>query len=59
MGVDPGGDIMIHGQKNGYGWLGPVSRFVNWTDGCVAVSDAAMDEIWSAVDPGTPIEIRP
>ena len=59
MGVDPGGDIMIHGQKNGYGWLGQVSRFVNWTDGCIAVSDADMDEIWAAVDPGTPIEIRP
>ena len=30
---------MIHGQKNGYGWLGFVSRFFNWTDGCIAVRD--------------------
>jgi murein L,D-transpeptidase YafK len=57
--VDPGGSIMIHGQKNGYGWLWFVTQFFNWTDGCIAVSNKAMDEIWRAVDVGTPIEIKP
>lgn len=58
-GVDPGGAIMIHGQKNGWGWLGFVSRFFNWTDGCIAVTDEEMEEIWNLVETGTPIEIRP
>ncbi len=58
-GVHPGGWIMIHGQKNGYGHLAPVTQRYNWTDGCIAVTDAEMEEIWQAVDVGTPIEIRP
>lgn len=58
-GVDPGGQIMIHGQKNGLGWLSFISQHFNWTDGCIAVSNQTMDEIWEAVDAGTPIEIRP
>ncbi len=58
-GQKPGGQIMIHGQKNGRGWLAPFSRFFNWTDGCIAVTDAEIEEIWSAVDVGTPIEIHP
>ena len=58
-GVDPGGAIMIHGQKNGCGWLSRIFQKFNWTDGCIAVSNAAMDEIWEAVRVGTPIEIRP
>ena len=58
LGVDPGGDIMIHGIQNGLGWLGPLHRAVDWTDGCIAVTDAEMDEIYSAVPDGTPVEIR-
>jgi murein L,D-transpeptidase YafK len=58
-GVDPGGQIMIHGQKNGYGWMAPVLQNINWTDGCIAVSNHDMDEIWKAVDVGTPIVIKP
>lgn len=58
-GQKPGGQIMIHGQKNGRGWLAPFSRFFNWTDGCIAVTDAEIEEIWAAVDVGTPIEILP
>jgi murein L,D-transpeptidase YafK len=58
-GMDPGGDIMIHGQPNGYGWAAPVLQLFSWTDGCVALSDSNMDVIWESVDPGTPIEIRP
>jgi murein L,D-transpeptidase YafK len=58
-GVNPGGLIMIHGQKNGLGWLSWITQYFNWTDGCIAVSDAAMNEIWEAVKEGTPIEIKP
>lgn len=58
-GVDPGGDIMIHGIRNGLGWLGPTHRLIDWTKGCIAVTDPEMDQIWAAVPNGTPIEIRP
>jgi murein L,D-transpeptidase YafK len=58
-GVDPGGAIMIHGQKNGLSFLAPLAQWFNWTDGCVAVSNNDMDKIFSAVDVGTPIEIYP
>jgi len=58
-GVSPGGDIMIHGMRNGYGWIGPLHRLVDWTNGCIAVTDTEMDEIWRAVANGTEIEIRP
>lgn len=57
--VNPGGMIMIHGQKNGFGWLSWITQHFNWTDGCIAVSNSEMDEIWEAVSAGTPIEIRP
>ncbi|HEX8244520.1 MAG TPA: L,D-transpeptidase family protein [Longimicrobium sp.] len=58
-GVAPGGSIMVHGITNGLGWVGRLHRLVDWTDGCVAVTNAEMDEIWRAVPAGTPIEIRP
>ena len=58
-GVDPGGDIMIHGQKNGYGRLSILVQRFNWTNGCIALSDRDMEKVWNAVKPGTPIEIRP
>jgi murein L,D-transpeptidase YafK len=58
-GVSAGGDIMIHGLPNGFGWLGATHRAQDWTDGCVAVTNAEMDEIWQLVPDGTPIEIRP
>lgn len=58
-GVSPGGDIMIHGLPDGYGWLGASHRAHDWTDGCVAVTNAEIEEIWSLVEIGTPIEITP
>lgn len=58
-GVSPGGDVFVHGLPNGYKWLGAVHRAKDWTDGCIAVTDQEMDEIWLAVSDGTPIEIRP
>lgn len=58
-GVDPGGDIMIHGLPNGLGWMGSTHRLRDWTDGCIAITDEEMDEIWRAVPDGTVIEINP
>ena len=58
-GADPGGDIMIHGLPNGFGWLGAAHRKMDWTDGCIAVTDSEMDEIWEMVPDGTVIEIQP
>jgi len=59
LGVSPGGDIMIHGLPNGRGWIGSAHRAVDWTLGCIAVTDHEIDEIWDLVPVGTPVEIRP
>lgn len=58
-GVDPGGEIMIHGLPPGRGWLGAAHRRADWTEGCIAVTNDEMDEIWALVGDGTVIEIRP
>jgi murein L,D-transpeptidase YafK len=58
-GVGPGGLIMLHGLRNGLGFLGRFHRLLDWTSGCIAVTDAEIDEIWRVVPDGTPIEIRP
>ena len=58
-GVKPGGDIMIHGLRNGLGWMGAFHRVVDWTAGCIAVTDKQIEEIYRTVPNGTPIEIRP
>lgn len=58
-GVSPGGDVFVHGLPNGYGRIGAAHRLRDWTDGCIAVSDEEIEEIWNAVPDGTPIEIRP
>ena len=57
--VNPGGAIMIHGQKNGLEWLSFISQYFDWTDGCIALTNKDMDEIWNAVKVGTTIEILP
>ena len=59
LGVPPGGDIMVHGIKNGLGWIGPVHRMVDWTRGCVAVTNPEIEELWRVVPNGATIEIRP
>lgn len=59
LGVSPGGDIMIHGLPNGRGWIGPAHRAMDWTLGCIAVTDQEIDEIWNMVPVGTAVEIRP
>lgn len=58
-GVLPGGDIMIHGLPNGQGWIGAAHLAHDWTDGCIAVTDKEIEEIWRLVPDGTPIDIRP
>ena len=58
-GVDPGGMIMIHGTPNTAQLPASLIQFFNWTDGCIAVTNQEMDEIWLAVQTGTPIDIFP
>jgi murein L,D-transpeptidase YafK len=59
LGVAPGGAIMIHGLPNGKGYIGAAHRLYDWTLGCIAVTDDEIDEIWTLVPVGTPVEIRP
>ncbi|HEX4488946.1 MAG TPA: L,D-transpeptidase family protein [Terriglobales bacterium] len=57
--VSPGGDVFVHGLPNGYGWIGKEHRLKDWTDGCIAVTNEEIEEIWRLVPDGTAIEIRP
>lgn len=59
LGVNPGGDVMIHGLPPDWAWAGSFHRMFDWTRGCVAVTNAEIDEIWRVVPDGTTIEIRP
>ena len=58
-GIDPGGDIMIHGLPNGEENVGVEHAEVDWTAGCIAVTDREIEEIWRLVPDGTPIRINP
>jgi murein L,D-transpeptidase YafK len=58
-GVSPGSDIMIHGMPNGLGWLDAIPLRQDWTDGCIAVTNRQIEEIWPLVAVGTTVEIRP
>lgn len=57
-GVNAGGAIMIHGQMNGLASLTTINQQRDWTDGCIAVTNAEMDEIMALVKVGTPILIE-
>ena len=57
-GVSPGGNIMIHALPNGWGALARLHRAWDWTNGCIAVTNAEMDFIWAHVPNGTPIVIE-
>src|SRR3989337_3815297 len=59
LGVSPGGDIMIHGIKNGFSWAGDLHTEVDWTKGCIAVTDEGIEEIDKLAPNGTIVEIRP
>lgn len=58
-GFAPGGAVMIHGMRNGFGWIGRAHRWFDWTHGCVAMTNAELDELWRAVPDGTPIRLVP
>ncbi len=59
QGVSPGGDIMIHGQPNGSRLPAAQLQAVDWTDGCIALTNAQMDALWKVVDTPVPILIAP
>jgi tetratricopeptide (TPR) repeat protein len=59
LGVSSGGDIMIHGIKNGFSWVGDAHSGVDWTKGCIAVTDQEIEEIDKLAPNGTIVEIRP
>jgi len=58
-GLDPGGSIMIHGQPNEPSRSETYYRTQDWTNGCIAVSNSDMIDIWLMLGDNTPIEIRP
>ena len=58
-GASPGDLIMIHGLPNGAGFIGRLHLIADWTVGCIAVTNAEIEEIWRVVPDGTPIEIKP
>ena len=59
LGVSPGGDVMIHGLPNKLEFLEDYYANTDWTDGCIAVSNDEIEEIWKLVEDGTPISIYP
>ncbi len=59
LGVAPGGNIMIHGIKKGFSWVGEAQAEVDWTKGCIAVTDDEIEEIERLAPNGTVVEIRP
>lgn len=58
-GVSTGGDIKIHGLPNGQGYIGALHLLHDWTYGCIAVTDAQIDELYRHVRIGSPILILP
>lgn len=58
LGVTPGGNIMIHGIMKGFSWVGDSHADVDWTKGCIAVTDEEIEEIYKLAPIGTVVEIR-
>ncbi len=56
-GKDPGGAILIHGIENRYSWVGKAHLLIDWTLGCIAVTNNEIEEIFDIVDVGVPIRI--
>ena len=59
LGVSPGGNIMIHGIKNGFSWVGDLHTGIDWTKGCIAITDEEIEEIAKVAPKGTIVEITP
>ena len=53
--MSAGSLIMVHGLPNGLGFLGKLHRYVDWTDGCIAITSAEVEEFLRVVPDGTPI----
>jgi len=58
-GIDPGSDIMIHGLPNGRGGLSRLYQGRDWTDGCIAVTDTEIEEVWRLVQDRAAVRIAP
>jgi murein L,D-transpeptidase YafK len=58
-GVSPGNNIMIHGTGDEYSWMGEFHSVLDWTDGCIAVTNEEIEELWELVPDGTVIDIVP
>ena len=59
IGKSPGGDIKIHALKNGLGFINKFQRWYNWTNGCIALTNSEIDELYRSVRIGTRIKINP
>ena len=59
LGVSPGGQIMIHGLPTKWSAKDVGHPRLDWTQGCIALTNREMDQIWKMVDDGTTIEIHP
>jgi len=57
--TNPGGNIEIHGLRGGFDWVGSAHTLFDWTNGCVAVTNIEIEELWRAAPKGTPVEILP
>jgi murein L,D-transpeptidase YafK len=58
-GVKAGGDVMIHGLPSAFADLGKTHSQFDWTEGCIAVTNAEIEQIWRAIPYGAPIQIKP
>lgn len=56
---NPGGNIEIHGLRGGFDWVGSAHALFDWTNGCIAVTNVEIEELWHAAPDGTPVEIGP
>jgi murein L,D-transpeptidase YafK len=59
LGCDPGGDVEIHGLTRGYEWVGERHREHDWTNGCIALTNREITELYRLVAVGTPVHIYP
>ena len=59
LGVDPGGSIMVHGLPPKLAFVGRLQRSIDWTNGCIALTNAEMQQVFDAVPDGAQIVIRP
>jgi murein L,D-transpeptidase YafK len=59
LGKPPGGDVEIHGLPATFAWVGTTQHVLDWTAGCIALSNDEIDEVWKMVSVGTPVEIAP